>query len=159
MISESDKPTVVKGGGPIGGSSEAMGESWGSRPGRGPSIRKTEVLEPTRARSFAWLVVTNGHHAGCIFPISEDVTTVGRDSLTCDITIDDDAVSLQHFKIRAEKPETGSEEGPARERQFYLYDLATTNGTKVNGEKVLRHALRDGDRIEIGRTILAFKEL
>jgi len=159
MASEDDRPTAIASGASVDRPSQPRSERLSSRRAKGPGNWKTEVLEPQRVRSFAWLVVTTGYHAGCIFPISGDVTTVGRDSLTCDITIDDDAVSLQHFKIRAEKPDAISEGGATRDKQFYLYDLATTNGTKVNGERVLRHALRDGDRIEIGRTGLAFKEL
>jgi diguanylate cyclase (GGDEF)-like protein len=34
----------------------------------------------------------------------------------------------------------------------FVEDLGSTNGTFVNGEKVVRHALWDGDKIHIGRT-------
>jgi diguanylate cyclase (GGDEF)-like protein len=33
----------------------------------------------------------------------------------------------------------------------YVEDLGSTNGTFVNGEKIVRHALWDGDKIHIGR--------
>ena len=33
----------------------------------------------------------------------------------------------------------------------FIEDLGSTNGTYVGGEKVVRHALRDGDKIHIGR--------
>lgn len=41
---------------------------------------------------------------------------------------------------------------------FELTDVGSTNGTKVNGAAVKRHKLRDGDRIEIGQTLLVWSE-
>jgi len=41
---------------------------------------------------------------------------------------------------------------------FYLFDLASTNGTWVNDQRIYRLLLRDGDRIRLGSTILVFKQ-
>lgn len=41
---------------------------------------------------------------------------------------------------------------------FELADLGSTNGTKVNGEKVKRHKLKDGDEIQIGDTRLRWSD-
>ena len=38
-----------------------------------------------------------------------------------------------------------------------LHDLGSTNGTYVNGTVVSEHALRDGDRISVGSTIVEFR--
>ena len=38
-----------------------------------------------------------------------------------------------------------------------LTDLETSNGTKLNGEKVTRAVLRHMDRIFIGDTVLVFE--
>ena len=38
-----------------------------------------------------------------------------------------------------------------------LHDLGSTNGTYVNGTVVSEHALRDGDRISLGSTIVEFR--
>ncbi|MGH2759848.1 MAG: FhaA domain-containing protein [Actinomycetota bacterium] len=38
-----------------------------------------------------------------------------------------------------------------------LHDLGSTNGTYVNGTVVGEHALRDGDRISLGSTIVEFR--
>jgi pSer/pThr/pTyr-binding forkhead associated (FHA) protein len=43
-------------------------------------------------------------------------------------------------------------------RSYELTDLGSTNGTKVNGRPIKRHALKHGDRIEIGETMLRFSE-
>jgi len=39
-----------------------------------------------------------------------------------------------------------------------LEDLGSRNGTRVDGELVVQHALRDGDCIEVGHTLLLFRE-
>ena len=38
----------------------------------------------------------------------------------------------------------------------FLEDLDSTNGTLVNGERIAKHFLRDGDRIDIGRLDLEY---
>ena len=49
-----------------------------------------------------------------------------------------------------------SDEG---QKQFFVYDLATSNGTIVNGKKIVKEALYDGDEVEVGRTVLVFKQI
>lgn len=111
---------------------------------------KTEILyKPPSV--LAWLAVKAGPRAGRLYRLSPEVTAIGRDSHN-DIIVDDVAVSRQHAKVKLEKGADG-------QKQFYLYDLATANGTKLNGKPILREALYDGDEIEIGRTILVFKQL
>ena len=44
----------------------------------------------------------------------------------------------------------------ARNGKCELVDLGSSNGTRVNGERIMRHALASGDRIEIGSTLLIF---
>lgn len=110
---------------------------------------KTEIIGGPPP-SFAWLVIRDGPRAGQIFRLSGDGTSVGRDS-QCDVILDDDAVSRQHAKLRTEKNSDG-------ESQFFIYDLATANGTKVNSESIVKQSLLDGDLIEIGRTKLVFKK-
>lgn len=38
-----------------------------------------------------------------------------------------------------------------------LRDLESTNSTLVNGSRIGVHALRDGDRIQIGATVIEFR--
>ena len=113
-------------------------------------VDETVILEgPPPA--LAWLVVVSGPRTGLLCRLRKGDTTVGRDPNN-DLVLDDGAVSAQHVKVRVEKGESG-EEG------FFLYDLASQNGTFVRGEKILRHGLKDGDRIVIGQTNLVFKEV
>jgi len=137
------RPTV-----PIGGVG-ASRHGYGPQPAQ-PGAAKTERLQ-VEPPTFAWLVVAEGIHAGHIFRLHPDTTLIGRDP-GCDIVLDDTAATRQHAKVRVV-------EGENKQKVFMLHDLATENGTFVNDEEIVKHELRDGDRIIIGRTKLVFKQI
>src|SRR6266849_2040062 len=66
--------------------------------------------------------------------------TVGR-AATCDLRIDDDAVSGRHLAIRRAG------------RDYVAEDLGSTNGTFLGGldRRITRAILRSGDELRIGR--------
>lgn len=69
---------------------------------------------------------------------------IGRSDM-CDINFDDDRLSKQHFVIEVTK------------MACYVEDLESTNGTFVNGVKLLnRRMLLDGDVITAGREKIVF---
>ncbi|HVM69622.1 MAG TPA: DUF3662 and FHA domain-containing protein [Gaiellaceae bacterium] len=68
---------------------------------------------------------------------------LGR-SKECDVQVPDANVSRRHAELRQE----GS--------SWWIVDLDSTNGTEVNGKRVPRAKLRDGDRIVLGGTELVF---
>ena len=70
-------------------------------------------------------------------PIVRDVTVIGRRE-DCDVTIDHSALSKRHCVI------------VRTDGLLVVRDLATTNGTKVNGQKVLWAALLPNDRLTLG---------
>ena len=76
------------------------------------------------------------------YPVRGKRTVVGRDD--ADITIADPTMSIHHFEITT------------RGGEHFIRDLDTTNGTKVNGQKISATELRDGDRIQAGLTTLVF---
>lgn len=118
----------------------------------GPGRRKTEVLQPKGPKIIAMLVGLDGAPgiAGHIFRLdTADGTIIGRD-YECNIVIDEPAVSRRHAKVKLEEIERGK-------LQFFIQDLATENGTVVNGEKVVKHYLSENDRITLGRAVLVFK--
>ncbi|HEY3927729.1 MAG TPA: FHA domain-containing protein [Candidatus Koribacter sp.] len=78
------------------------------------------------------------------YAISEKAVTIGRLSENA-IHVDNLSVSGHHARI---VPENG---------QFILYDQNSTNGTYVNGQKVSRATLVNGDTIHVGRHILEFE--
>ena len=72
-------------------------------------------------------------------PITRDVTVVGRREF-CDVRIDNPSLSKRHCVI------------VRTDGLLMVRDLATTNGTKVNGQKVLWAALLPNDRLTLGGT-------
>ena len=68
---------------------------------------------------------------------------LGR-SKDSDIQVEDANVSRRHAELRRE--------GDA----WWLVDLGSTNGTELNGKRVQRSKLEDGDTITLGSTDLLF---
>lgn len=62
---------------------------------------------------------------------------IGR-HLDCDVVLNDPTVSRQHARL------------VFRHERWVLQDLASTNGTQVNGARVGRCELRPGDQLLIG---------
>jgi hypothetical protein len=75
--------------------------------------------------------------------VSERSVVLGR-SKECDIRVDDPNVSRRHAELR--------QEGAT----YWLVDLDSTNGTELNGKRVARAKLSDGDRITLGSTEILF---
>jgi pSer/pThr/pTyr-binding forkhead associated (FHA) protein len=90
--------------------------------------------------------VRGGARAGKEFRLQE-VTNVGRDATQNDIAIDDTAISRQHARVKLE------------DGKFVLYDLASANGTSVNGQKILKHELANGDQVTMGETQFTFMQV
>ena len=76
-------------------------------------------------------------------PLSKERLTVGRKPHN-DIQIDNLAISGEHAAIVTLLNDS------------FLEDLNSTNGTLVNGQPIKRHALRDGDLIELGKYRLKY---
>jgi len=70
-------------------------------------------------------------------PLEQDVTTIGRKPDN-DIVIDNQAVSGHHAKISRE------------ENDFFIEDTNSLNGTYVNGQKVFKSEIYNGDVVLVG---------
>lgn len=77
------------------------------------------------------------------FRLTRHRTSIGRRSSN-DIQIDNLAVSGEHAVLEL----VG--------QIYFIEDQKSTNGTSVNGEKIQRHPLRDGDEVKIGKYSLKF---
>jgi len=88
------------------------------------------------------LVVTEGPETGKSFPVAR-TALLGRQK-GVDILIDDVGASREHAKVF-------SQDG-----DWFVVDLGSRNGTKVNGAKVSRWQLGHGDTITIGTTSIRF---
>jgi hypothetical protein len=75
--------------------------------------------------------------------LSERRVVLGR-SKECDVQVPDSNVSRRHAELRQE----GS--------SWWVVDLDSTNGLEVNGKRVQRAKLSDGDTITLGSTDLVF---
>ena len=76
-------------------------------------------------------------------PITVDRAVIGR-SRECDVRLADTNVSRRHAELRRE------------ESAYWIVDLGSTNGTELNGKRVERARLSDGDRITLGSTDVVF---
>lgn len=86
-------------------------------------------------------VVRSGPNPGMIFDLTKEVTLMGRD-VTNDIVIGDAEVSRQHARV------TRTPGG------FVLEDLGSTNGTFVEGERLVApRVLNSGEQIGLGENI------
>jgi pSer/pThr/pTyr-binding forkhead associated (FHA) protein len=78
------------------------------------------------------------------YALSEtDPITLGRSS-DCDLRLPDADTSRRHARIAYESG------------RFVVRDLASTNGTLVNGERIEQHPLVPGDRIQVGANTVTF---
>ena len=80
---------------------------------------------------------------GKVRPSSKPRTVLGR-SRQSDVYVTDVNVSRRHAEVVREDAE------------YWLVDLGSTNGTQLNGERVQRARLDDGDVITIGSTEIVF---
>jgi diguanylate cyclase (GGDEF)-like protein len=97
------------------------------------------------ASRMASLIVMSGNSIGRMFAVDRERMVLGR-SAEADITIDDEGISRKHAAI------VRGDDGIIE-----LEDLGSRNGTFVNMKRIERHALDDGDKIQLGAvTILKF---
>lgn len=94
-----------------------------------------------------WLVLRSGPRTGQQFGLKRGRNTIGRDPSRADIVLDDETVSGAHAVIQFEQG------------QFYIYDLASLNGTYVNERRVQKQLLMDGDAIRFGNARAVFKRV
>jgi len=106
----------------------------------------TELVSPP-APPAAWLVPQPPGSGRRQFPLQAGRNVIGRDGTRCQIVLDDPTVSAEHAAIVFEHG------------RFVLYDLASTNGTFLNGQRVQRQMLYDGDEIRLGNAVLVFKKV
>ncbi len=106
-----------------------------------PSTMESQYPKASLQRPLA-LRFISGKYQGGEFPLgTQPEIIVGRSS-ELDMVLVEDMVSRRHARI-----ECGDE-------HILIEDLGSTNGTFVNGEKIKRATLKEGDRVLIGTSIL-----
>jgi len=99
------------------------------------------LAEPNARRGRAQL-----RHAGRATLLGSTGAVLGR-SADCDVVLADENVSRHHAEVR---PSGGA---------WIVRDLGSTNGVKVNGQRVKQpQPLRPGDELELGTSRITFEE-
>lgn len=106
----------------------------------GEDMAKTSVMARPAATGGAAIVV--GGEGGRRIEIGDNAT-LGR-LPECDVMLDDPSVSRRHARIQR------------RGMSWFIEDLGSTNGVKVNGSRVGESDLADGDRLQLGGVQLLF---
>src|SRR6266567_1684532 len=106
------------------------------------------ILRPSSPQGTTGIVrVEEGKEPGRVYEVRKDELSIGR-SRESDIFLEDLAVSRLHAKILS-----------LGNGNYALKDEGSANGTKVNGQVVNKYQtypLQEGDRIQLGQTVLVF---
>ena len=117
---------------------------------RGVSARRAAAPAPVEQPEMpsgklrAVLYVKTGSYAGEEVYLTNQITTMGK-SDACDLVFEDPRMSRRHAAVRIE------------DMRFEISDLKSTNGTFVDGRKIEKCFLKDGDSIRVGETELEFR--
>jgi Domain of unknown function (DUF4388)/Inner membrane component of T3SS, cytoplasmic domain len=84
----------------------------------------------------------SGKYQGGEYPLGLQAEIVVGRSSDLDMVLVEDMVSRRHARLTC------------TDAQIFIEDLGSTNGTFVNGEKIARASLKEGDRVLIGTSIL-----
>jgi hypothetical protein len=101
-----------------------------------PAAAAADDAVPTEVITLSW----DGQQR----TIDKRRTLIGR-SKECDVQLADPNASRRHAELRSE--------GAA----YWIIDLDSTNGLEVNGRRLKRAKLEDGDRVTIGSTQIVFR--
>jgi hypothetical protein len=107
------------------------------RPGQADDVPES-TPPPEPERELVTLTLDGRAH-----PITSRTVVIGR-ARECDLRVADGNASRRHAEV--------VQEGAT----YVVVDLGSTNGTELNGRRVTREKLTDGDRITIGATDLFF---
>lgn len=107
----------------------------------------------TRHRTRAVLEVNGTRH-----PLQPPGLVVGRGS-EADLRINDPGVSRRHAQFLVTTQTTPGGAPGEGAVLIEVHDMGSTNGIRVDGQKVSRAALRDGSRVQVGRTDLVVRLL
>ncbi len=123
---------------------------WAELKGPGPATVPAAAPRRGAVPRAPWAGSRNGTRLRVVEPSELKGTTYNlADELTlgraggCQVTLDDTYVSQLHARVFR------------RDGQLYVEDLGSTNGTYLNRKKVTAPiAIRKGDRLQIGKTVM-----
>jgi len=92
----------------------------------------------------AWLKVIRGEFEGKEYLVFEGITSIGNSGKNTVVLFKDKLVAPMHCDIVLEG------------NKYVLIDKGSPSGTLVNGRRVVRHILNQGDAISLGNSVLVF---
>lgn len=111
------------------------------------AINIAEFTDTRFKPCVGWVVVMNGPQEGRDFRLVQGRNRIGTDA-DMEVVLTDPYVSSHHANI------VYTDDGT-----FQLSDAGSTNGTRLNGKKVMQAQLVDNDTLQMGHTTLRFKAL
>lgn len=115
---------------------------------RGQERKRLRKLQPDASSdSVAKMDLANMHGVLGTYELRETETTIGR-SRECTIFLEDLAVSRLHATIRH-----------LPDGSYEIEDRASATGTFVNGLRITRYHLLEGDVVQIGASHLTFRHI
>jgi two-component system cell cycle response regulator len=112
-----------------------MQEDWEEK-----TVVAGEVVAPASGRKRAQLIVLAGPNVGEMYEIDSNLI-IGR-GREADVRVQGDGISRKHATIRVSA------------EQVLFEDLGSTNGSFINGERVAHRVLEEGDKIQIGTSVI-----
>lgn len=94
---------------------------------------------------MAKILFKSGEFAGQEVALVEAGITMGRGA-SCNLTLHDGSVSHNHLKLAFENG------------AWWLHDLGSSNGTRLNGDRITASVLKTGDTVSLGSTDFQFLE-
>lgn len=104
-------------------------------------LKISRTIDPETLPQDACLIIKDREP----FYLKKAIIKIGRRSSN-DVVLDDPMVSRDHIQLRADNG------------RFFLFDLGSTGGTKVNNYPAHNQVLKPGDVIQIGKTTLIYNQ-
>ena len=98
-----------------------------------------KTMVDRKGEHVAVLMVTSGRDAGNSFMLSEGENSIGRGG-DSNVSLNDDSVSREHAMIRCQ------------DGKLSVFDLGSTSGTSVDGQRIGGLKVSNGDVISMGRS-------
>ena len=121
-------------------------DGWGPVVEAAPEAEETAAPGPDAGGvTDPTLVVRSGVDVGARLVLDGGRVTAGRGT-GCDLVVRDTTVSREHaaFVLRGDT--------------WWVLDLGSTNGTRVNGLRAAEHPVVPGDRVELGDVVVELVE-
>jgi hypothetical protein len=124
-------------------------QGFGASPFESPEADKTMLRSTSGAQGIGigFVRIEEGKEPGRVYEVRKESLSIGR-SRESDIFLEDLAVSRLHASIIS-----------LGNNNYALRDEGSANGTKVNGEPINKYQpypLKEGDKIQLGQTVLVF---